>query len=130
MANKKFKLPKTAGACADLLYKTREARLKLQKDVERMESEEQQLKDYFINNLSKDNATGVAGKFARVQIKPKVKPVVEDWDKFCAYVRKNNAFEMLQRRLSEGAIEERWEDKKVVPGVGRFNAKTVSVTKI
>lgn len=128
-AAKEPKLPKSLGACADLLYKTREERLKLQREVDRLEKKESALENHFIEELSKDS-TGVAGRVARVQINSKPVPVVEDWSKFYTYIKKNNAFELLQRRLSAKAVEERWEDKKQVPGVGRFNAKKVSCTKL
>jgi hypothetical protein len=55
---------------------------------------------------------------------------VADWVKFYAYVRRNAAFELLQRRLNESAIKERLDDKKPVPGVTIFNAKKVSCTKL
>ncbi len=128
--NGSVRLPKSAAACADLLYKTREQRLQLQRQLDRMEGLETALKEYFIDSLPKSKATGIAGRVARVQILPHPIPVVDDWTKFYAYVRRNNAFELLQRRLSESAVKERLDDKKTVPGVGIFQAKKVSCTLI
>lgn len=125
-----FKVPKSLAACADLLYTTKARRLEVQKQVDELEKQEIQLKEYIINNLPKSQATGVAGKLARVTLVQKTKPQVQDWDKFYAYVKKNGAFEMLQRRLSDAAIQERWDNKKQVPGVEPFKVTTVSVNKV
>jgi hypothetical protein len=123
------KLPKSPAAVADLLYKTREARYKVQKEVEKLKAVETACTEFFINSLPADTS-GVAGKVARVQVDTKPVPQVKDWDAFYKYVARNKAFELLQRRLSDGAVKERWENGKVVPGVERFNAKTVSCTAL
>lgn len=127
---KEFKLPKSPAACADLLYTTREARLKMQKDVDKLQETETALKEYFIQSLPKNDATGIAGKIASVNISTSPVPQVEDWDKFYAFVKKTGAFQFLQRRVSETAVKDFWDNKKQVPGVGRFNAVKVSCTKI
>lgn len=123
-------LPKAIGECVDLLYRTREARLQLQRQAERLEEGEKVLRDFFIDHLPKSESTGVAGSIARVQIEMKHIPQVDDWTKFYAFVKRNDAFELLQRRLNESAVKERWEDKKEIPGVGIFNTKKVSCTKL
>lgn len=125
-----FKIPKALAACADLLYTTRNERLKIEKQAEELKKQEVLLQEHIIATLPKSQATGVAGKLARVTIVQKIKPTVKDWDKFYAYVKKNGTFEMLQRRLSDKAIEERWENKKTVPGVEPFTVTTVSVNKV
>lgn len=125
-----FRLPKKEGDLADLLYRTREMRLDIQKRIEKLEKLEGQLRDYFIDNLPKSNKSGIAGGVARVQIEVKPVPQVENWEKFYAYIMKHKAFDLLQRRLSEGAAKERMEEEGKLPGVMIFNAKKVSCTKI
>jgi hypothetical protein len=127
---KAFKMPKSLAECADLLYTTKEKRLKVQKEADALGDLEKALKEHLINNLPMSKATGVAGKIARVTILPKQRPQVQDWDKFYAYIKKNNAFELLQRRTADKAIEERWENKKQIPGVEAFAYKSVSINKV
>ncbi len=127
---KKFKMPRTAAQAADLLYQVREQRLAMQRDVDELAKVETQLKDFFINSLPKSDASGIAGRLARVQITTKIIPTVEDWDKLYAFVKKQNAFYLLQRRVSESAVKELWENNKQVPGVGQFLAPSVSCTKL
>jgi hypothetical protein len=129
-ALEKFVLPKSTAACADLLYLTRIDRLALAKVVEELEKRETALKEHLISTLPVSQATGVAGKVARVTIVPKEIPQANDWGKLYAYIKKQDAFDLLQRRLSNGAVEERWENGIEIPGVEKFNTKTVSINKV
>jgi hypothetical protein len=123
-------VPKTLGACADALYSTRLERLRVQKEIDALAAHETALKEHIIANLPKSDSTGVAGKLARVSITKKTIPRVADWTKFYTYVAKNKAFELLQKRLGEAAIQERWDAGKPVPGVETFNVVGVSVNKL
>lgn len=125
-----FKAPKSLAQCADLLYEIRAERLLQQKVVDELQAKETLLKNHLIDNLPKSEASGVAGKVARVSIGVDEVPRVEDWDKLYAYVKKNNAFELLQKRVANVAVEERWEHGKEVPGVGRFKVVKVSLNKL
>lgn len=129
MATNGIKIPNTPAACADLLYTTREKRLKQQKEVDKLHDLETALSNFFIDKLPKGQ-TGVAGKLALVQVESKAIPQVEDWDAFYKHIKKTGEFELMQRRVSDKAVVERWDDKRTVPGVVRFNAKKVSCTKI
>ncbi len=125
-----WEVPKTLGACADALYETRAARLVLEKQAEELKSRETLIKDHIIETLPWSDAEGVAGHVARVTITKRQIPRVIDWDKLYAYVRKTKDFSLLQRRLADAAIAERWDDGKEVPGVDRFTLVGVSVNKL
>jgi len=125
-----FTLPSSAAACADLLYTTRQKRLEIQKEADALESQEKQIKEALINSLPKGEASGVAGKIARVSIVVKTVPQAEDWTLIQEYVRKNKAFDLLQRRLNNKAVLERWADHKSIPGVVAFNEVSVSCVKV
>lgn len=125
----KFKIPKALGACADRLYELRDLKAAAQKAVDAIEAEYNAIKEYVIETLPKSEASGVAGRTGRVAVVRKEVPQVEDWTAFYAHVKKTGAFELLQRRLGEGAVKERWEAGKVVPGVTKFTAVTISLTK-
>ena len=126
---KPIKLPKTMGACADLLYETREARLAAQKVVDELAKTEAAVREHIINNLPKSD-TGASGKKARISVVTKQVPQVKDWDKFYAHVKKTGQFELMQRRVSDGAVRERWDNGKQVPGVEPFGVVSVSINKV
>jgi hypothetical protein len=123
-------IPKTIGACADTLYATREQRLSEQKDVAELDAYEKAIKEHLIATLPKSDSRGAIGKVAKATIVTKMIPIVEDWELFYKYLKKTGQFELMQKRLNEAAIHERWEAGKKVPGVGAFNAVSVSVTKV
>lgn len=127
---KKTKIPKTPGAAADLLYKTRQERLDIQKKVDELKALESELTTHLINILPKSDASGVAGKLCRVTVVKKDVPQVKDWPKLYAYVSKNKAFDLLQRRLSDAAVKERWDANKKIPGVDHFTVVTLGVNKL
>ena len=126
---KKFKIPASFGKVADLLYTTRQERLRLAKVVEMLEQQEKELKNHVINNLSKGDS-GAAGRIARVQVIVEPQPTVEDWDEFYKHIKKKGEFDLLNRAPNRKAIAERWNNGKEVPGVGKFDAVKVSVTKV
>ena len=125
-----MKFPKTIGACADQLFKLRQKRIDMQKEVDEVAEEEKALKEHIIETLPKSQASGVAGKLARVSVVTKPVPQVEDWEAFYKHVARTKSFDLLQRRVSDGAVKERWEAGKKVPGVKVFNAVTISLNKL
>lgn len=125
---KELKIPASWGACADLYYKLREQRLAMQREVDDVEAQEKQLRDHIIANLPKSEG-GAIGKTAKIKLDTKEIPRVEDWDAFYKYVKRTGHFDLMQRRLADGAVKERWENGKPVPGVTKFTAVTISCTK-
>jgi hypothetical protein len=123
-------LPKTLGQCADLLYQTREKRYALQRRILELEEVERALKTQIIDTLPKSDASGVAGRVARVSVVEKVRPQAEDWSLIHQYVKRKGAFELLQRRLNTAAVEERLEAGEQIPGIVLFHDKTVSINKV
>jgi hypothetical protein len=122
-------VPKTIGACADRLYKIKELKSELNRQSAVLDKEESEIKEHVINTLPKDEVNGVAGKLGRVTIKKTPKPSVKDWAKLYAYILKKKDFSLLQRKPSEAAIKDRWNEGEKVPGVESFTVVTVSVTK-
>lgn len=125
-----YKFPKNLGACADMLFELRNSRLAEQKKVDEIEEKEKALKVYIIKNLPKSEASGISGKLARVTVIVKQIPQVKDWDAFYKHIKKTGSFDLVQKRLSDAAIKERFEDGKEVPGVEMFNAVSISMNKV
>jgi len=125
-----IKMPKTIGACADMLYELRAKRSAAQKIADELEAQEKAVKEHIIQTLPKSEASGVAGKVARVTVVTKDVPQVENWDDFYKHVKKTGSFDLMQRRLADTAVKERWDAGKQVPGVKVFHAVSVSLNKL
>lgn len=123
-------LPKALPACADLLYRTRKIRLEAQREIDLYEKLEGALRERLIAELPKSKSSGISGLLANAAIETRRIPQVQNWDKFYAFVKRTGSFVLLQKRLSEEAVKEMMEDKKVIPGIVMFNVKKVSCTAI
>lgn len=131
-----IKLPKTLAACADLYYQKREERLLADKAAAALKSQETFLAEHLIKNLPKSEATGVAGKVARVFVENKddYRPKnAESWKAIWEYIFKNKAkgsAALLQRRLSPDAVKEIMESGKPIPGVEKFSYPVLRYSKL
>lgn len=129
-------IPASVGRCADLYKEVQGLRLAMEKETEEVKSFENGLKQHMIDNLSVSDDTGAAGLKYRVQIVTKTVPRVDTeteaggWSLLWGYIAKTGRFDLLQKRLGEKAIKDMWEQGEVIPGVEKFNAKDVSITKI
>ena len=54
---------------------------------------------------------------------------VEDWDQVYAYIRDNNAFHLVQRRLANAAYKELLDMGDSLPGVVPFNKRSLNFRK-
>jgi hypothetical protein len=124
-----FVMPESMGGCADAYFATRNLRLAMDKEAAKLKAREIEIANHIINNLPKGD-TGAAGRVARASITSKVVAQVKDWDLFWGYVFKMKDPSLLQRRVSDPAVAERWDNGKTVPGVEPFTVIGVSVTKL
>ena len=122
-------IPETIGACADLLFDVRAKRWHLERLAEEWHQQEIALKEHIIRVLPKTE-TLVGGLHHAVRVVTKTKPRITDWDAFYAHIRETGDFELMQRRPSDAAIQERWEQENEVPGVGTYTVIDVLLTKV
>ena len=125
-----FKFPKTLGACADRIYTLKAERLTAQKVVDALHEEETALREHVIATLPKSEMSGAAGKLARVTVVTETVPRMKDWDLFWSKFKPGRDSDLVQRRLSNEAVNARWEAGKVVPGVETFTVVKLSVNKV
>jgi hypothetical protein len=117
------------GACIDALYEARSKRLAAQKDVDALAAEEELIKNHLINNFEKAKLEGAKGRVATATLTRLTVPVVKDWGSFCEYVRAENAFDLIERRVAKVAYRDRLEENIAVPGLEPFVVVGLSLTK-
>jgi len=124
-------LPASPGRCADLYHEVRELRLAMDKEVEVVRKREAEIREHLINTLSKGEDTGASGLRYRAQIVVKRTFKVSDWGVLHSWIKKNDRFDMLQKRIADKAVAD-WvdEEKRVLPGTEVINVPEVSITKI
>lgn len=117
-------------ALADAYGNYREQRLMADKEAAAVKERESACSAALIDNLPKSDATGTAGKSWLVCIVSKSKATLDDFDALWVWATKNKRSDMLQRRLNEAAVKELWDAGATVPGVGRIEVPTVSLSKV
>lgn len=124
-----YKFPKKLDDCIDRLLELQDRVKDTETTARAIQREYDALENYLLDTLPKPQLDGAAGKLGTIKIKRSVVPNVVDWDKVYAYIKKNDAWELLHRRISITACKERWDNKKDVPGVETFTKIGLSVTR-
>lgn len=129
MINLKAPLPTDMGKLSVVYRKARELRLAMQKEVDLVAAYEKAAKDALINGIPKSGEGIVADGYA-IRVTTTTKPVIEDWQAVMAHVAATGDIDLIQKRLSDRAVADRWANGASVPGVGTFNHIDLSVTKV
>lgn len=122
--------PEQIGALVDELKKAEAARLAADKVAEALKAAEVTIKLTLIEQMRLAKVGAIGGTAFTATLSTDVQPTVKDWTKFYAYILKNKAFDLLERRPGKAAVKARWEDGKEVPGVDRFSVDKLSFTKL
>jgi len=118
------------GSRVDKLYKLVEEKRLQSKKLKGVEERIRELESEIRTMLKKDKLEGAVGTTAQVKTGVKHIPIVDDWKKVQAFIIRNKAFSILQKRLSSTAIEEMVEHRrKPIPGIGYLAVDTMSITK-
>lgn len=126
---KPVKVPRELGAAIDLLYDITQARKDFETIAAKYEAAEKELKKILIDAVAKQKLDGASGKIAKIKATPSSKPIFENFDEFFKFLLKTKNPALIQRRLSESAVEEMWQAGKKVPGVTKWNYIKLSLTK-
>lgn len=117
------------GQAIDQLYEERARRLEAEKAIKVMKSTELALRIRIKQLLDSVSLEAGRGQTATASIQYSTEPTAKDWSAIYAYIRDNDAFDMLQRRLSSTAVKDRWDSGIIIPGIEKFDTWDLSVTK-
>jgi len=117
------------GSAIDALYTQRAERLAAEKIIKGMKTRELELRVHIKNMLDAVSLEMGAGKLATTSIQRSEEPTVVDWPAVYAFIKENDAFDILQRRLSPTAVKDRWDEEILVPGIDKFTTWDLSLTK-
>lgn len=129
-----MKYPKTIGACIDLAFEIRAERQEKSRaydaEIGEMKANEKLLEDHILNSFSKSDIDGAKGKIATAAIKRSTVGKITDWPTLCKYVKENDAWDLLYKRITNEAYNARLEVGEAVPGTEPFQKMDLSLTKI
>lgn len=114
----------------DTLYITRQTRLKLEREAEKLKELENQLSNAIVNGLSSVELKAGRGSVASFSYKTVEVPNVINWPKVHSFIKETNNFSILQKRISETTWKAYKEDESIIiPGTEIFESTKVSLTK-
>ncbi len=99
------------GAQADLFVEVRDERYRLEKLAAKVKEREMEIYNGILSTLDESTDTGAAGEEYMVQRVEKARINVTDWPTLWKYISEEGAFDMLQKRVGDKAVEERFGDK-------------------
>ena len=123
----------TPGEIADarvtLAEKLKEANAK----VKELEGYRTALDEIVRETAKKMGGSVFGGKLGSVVVEHEDKLVVDTagngWEKLYKHILKTGAFDLLQRRLGEKAVQDRLDAGEKIPGITTFPVETVKVRK-
>lgn len=125
-------LPQISSHLPDLVdayIAKRDERLKMDKEAAALKEHEDDLHKTIIAKLREQGATAYGGLRGVVKLHEKQEPNVEDWPATYAFIKENDAWELLHKRITVTAVKERWDAGEAVPGVGRVTKYNLTVSK-
>lgn len=117
------------GELIDDLYTKRAARLEAQRKTDEAKSLEDAAKVALVDMLQELKLNGAKGAIATASIKSIKMPKIVSWDDMYAYIRANNRFDLLHKRISELAWRDMLEAGELVPGTESVPDIKLSLTK-
>lgn len=123
----KSRLAGTIGGLTDQLITLREQKRALEEQVKAVEMEIEALSEQLMQKLDAEGTDKGAGKLGSCSISTSIVPNVDDWDAFYAYIHKNKYYHLLQRRTSDAACRELFEQKGSIPGVTPFSKRRLNL---
>lgn len=120
----------TVGAKIDALHALREEKRQLEELLKAKAQEIDLTENDLIEQMDQQNITKSTGSKATVSISTSVKPSVEDWDAFYAYIHKNKYYHLLERRPSVTGCRELFDHKGAIPGVVPFTQRKLNIRSV
>ncbi len=105
-----------------------EERLTHDRASRKLKTREDNLRASLIKAMHDDGLQVIETEKVYVGVTQSQKPVILDWSKLEQWIRANNAVDMLQKRLTESAVNLRWDDGIQIPGVGVQTTDKVTTT--
>jgi hypothetical protein len=113
----------------DNYISTRAQRLAADKEAASIKEIEDDLKKTIIAKYREQGLKALGARNGTVKMNTAMKPKIRDWTELWAHIQETGEFELLHKRLTESAVEERWEAGELVPGVGSEEVVNLSVSK-
>lgn len=109
------------------LFEIRRERAELENRDKELREEFDATKLVLMARADEQGATRIATSDGTAILTEEIVPNIADWDEFYGYIKENDAFHLLQRRVSAGAYREIINNGGEVPGLTPFKKRDVNL---
>ncbi len=120
----------TIGAKIDQLHALREQKRALEEQIKQLSGQMDVLENGLIEQMDAEGVSKSTGNSATVSISTSVKPSVDDWEAFYAYIHRYKYYHLLERRPSVTGCRELLETKGKIPGVVPFTQRKLNIRSV
>ncbi len=118
----------TSGELVNAIWALREEIRAQTQVLEAMDVRKKSMEEELVKVMDSQKVEQVRGEKATATITPTIVAQVKDWTRFYSFIRKHDAFHLLERRPAHAAYRELMEKRKApVPGVESFEKRTLSI---
>lgn len=104
--------PKTIGATIDKLKQIRDEVRSLTKQANDLKKDQYDLEVHLMGLMDEQGLEKSSGKLATASLGESEITSVEDWDAFYRFIKRHNAFYLLERRPAQAANKEARENRR------------------
>jgi hypothetical protein len=120
---------KTLGSMIDDLNSIREEKRVLNEKLSEVEGRFNDLQAQIIERMNAEGMAKGTGKAAAASVSQTIVATIEDWDKFYALIKKQDAFHLLHRRVSDPSFRELLAMNDAILGPEPTKAELVKAEK-
>jgi hypothetical protein len=117
----------TTGSLSDQFFDLREQKRAHEEAIKQITDKMSFLETQLLKQMDAEGITKATGRKATVSVSETIRPNVEDWDTFYAYIHRNKYYHLLERRPSVSGCKELFETKGKVPGVVPFTQRRINM---
>lgn len=118
------------GVKIDHLQKLREQKRALEEQIKEIAEEMENVEFELLKQMDAEGLGKASGHLATVSVSESVKPSVEDWEAFYAYIHRMKYYHLLERRPSVTGCRELLETKGKIPGIVPFTQRKLNLRTI
>lgn len=117
------------GRLIDAAFAADDAYRRAQDKADDLKNKLDAIKAELLEALIAEKLDASATKLGKAAIRREFVPSVNDWGKVYAFIKKHDAFELLQKRMTATAWRERYENDELVPGTEAFQNVSVRLSR-
>jgi len=125
-----MRFPAKLGECIDLAYTLQQDYLALKAKADAAAAKVKEVEDHILNTFPKAGLEGAKGSVAVASLTRSTVGTIKDFPAFWEWARKNDAGDLLYRRVNNSAYREWLEAGMDAPGIEPFLQLKLSVRKI